>query len=76
VLKAILQNGAIVPLEALPPNWKEGTILHVENPNPTELNIDEWAAKMNELCADSTAEDQRVMEEAIAQHRAASKPSC
>ena len=37
------------------------------------LDIDAWAASMNQLCADSPAEDEEVMRRAIEEHRQQAK---
>lgn len=73
MVKAILRNGAIVPLESLPSEWEDGAPLEVARANGAALEVDAWAKQMNELCADSTGEDEQSMQAAIAEHRRAAK---
>jgi hypothetical protein len=37
------------------------------------VDIDAWAREMNELCADSTPEDEEIMRQAIEEHREQAK---
>ena len=71
--KAVLRNGAIVPLEPLPTEWEEGAALEVERAATPTLDIAEWAQSMNQLCADSLAEEEEVMRSAIEDHRKQAK---
>jgi hypothetical protein len=71
--KAILQKGTIVPLEPLPPEWDEGTVLDVTNSEAGEMDIDAWAEMMNRLCADSRPDDEAALREVIEEQRRRSK---
>ncbi len=62
-----------MPLEPLPPKWEEGTALEVTHPEAPPLDIDAWANIMNQLCADSAAEDEGAMRRAIEEQRQQSK---
>ena len=73
MLKAILQKGVIVPLEPLPPEWEEGVTLEIAKSDAVDLDIDAWGKAMNQLCADSTAEDEEVMRRAVEEHRQQAK---
>jgi hypothetical protein len=73
MLKAVLRKGGIVPLEPLPPEWAEGTVLEVERETPVQLDIDAWAHTVSELCSDSTAEDEAAMRNTIEEHRRQAK---
>jgi hypothetical protein len=73
MLKAILREGVIVPLEPLPPEWEEGATLEVAKVDSRQLDIDAWAKSMNAMCADSARADEEVMRSAIAQHRQQAK---
>ena len=68
MLKAVLSKGVIVPLEPLPSDWKDGITLEVAKMENDAVDIDAWAKMMNELCADSSAEDEQRMLAAIAEH--------
>jgi hypothetical protein len=73
MLKAVVKNGAILPLEPLPADWNEGTGLEVEKAEPGSLDVDEWAKMMDRLCADSTAAEEARMQAAIDEHRRQAK---
>jgi hypothetical protein len=73
MLKAILRKGVIVPLEPLPPEWEEGAALEVAKAEAPPLDIDAWAQSMNQLCADSPAEDEETMRRAVEEHRQQAK---
>lgn len=75
MLKAILRQGAIVPLEPVPPDWAEGAQLEIDIAEAPSLtfDIDEWACTMETLCADSSANDEQVMRQAIERHREEAK---
>jgi hypothetical protein len=55
----------IIPLDPIPLNWREGSELRISNLDSLDIDIDEWAAEMNALCADSDPEDDRVVQETI-----------
>jgi hypothetical protein len=73
MLKAVLREGVIVPLEPLPPEWDEGAALEVARSDAPALDIDAWAESMNQLCADSAAEDEQAMRRAVEEHRRQAK---
>ncbi|HEV3255288.1 MAG TPA: hypothetical protein VG013_00280 [Gemmataceae bacterium] len=73
MLKAVLQQGVIVPLEPLPPEWEESAALQVAKSDALPLDIDAWAKSMDQLCADSPAEDEETMRRAIEEHRRQAK---
>jgi len=73
MLKATVSKGAIVPLEPIPPEWPEGAALEIELTEAPAIDIDAWAKMMNELCKDSTDDDESVMRRAIDEHRRRAK---
>jgi hypothetical protein len=73
MLKAVLRKGSIVLLEPLPPEWEEGAALEVAKSNAPPFDVDAWATSMNELCADSPAEEEEIMHHAIEEHRQQAK---
>jgi len=73
MLKAILQNGAIVPLEPLPPEWKDGTALEVAEAGNGAFDVDAWATLINRLCSDSATEEEERMQSVIDEHRRLAK---
>jgi hypothetical protein len=73
MVKAVLQSGAIVPLEPLPTEWEEGAALEVGISQGHPIDIDAWAAFMNQLCTDSTVADEEAMRRAIEEQRQRAK---
>jgi hypothetical protein len=73
MLKAVLREGVIIPLEPLPPEWEEGAALEVAKATAAQLDIDAWAKSMNQLCMDSAAGDEATMRNAIDEHRRQAK---
>ncbi len=78
-LKAVIQNGAIVPLEPLPPQWVEGQRVNVAEADEDELEpadaerlkreADEWFREMQEAAAKISSEDGDILMAAIAELR-------
>jgi hypothetical protein len=77
MLKATLRKGEIVLLEPVPSEWVEGTQLEIdvalEEQPALSLDIDEWTRTMDALCADSTADDEVLMQQGVEDHRAQAK---
>ena len=73
MLKAVLRQGVIVPLQPLPPEWGEGDPLEVAKAHAPPADIDAWAKSMNQLCADSSTNEEAVMRRAIEEHRQQAK---
>jgi hypothetical protein len=73
MLKAVLRQGVIVPLEPLPPEWEEGVALEVAKAHAEPVDIDAWAKSMTQLCEDSSRDDEEVMRRAIEEHRQQAK---
>ncbi len=75
--EAILRQGVLVPLGPLPANWKEGDVFNVASADQSaaepEVDGDKWAEMMNQLCADSSADDDKLMRQAIELHRQVAK---
>jgi hypothetical protein len=73
MLKAVLRNGAIIPLEPLPGEWKEGTTLEVIKAEDPDIDLVAWTVLMERLCEDSPAEEEERMQAAINEHRRQAK---
>jgi hypothetical protein len=73
MLKAVLRQGAIIPTEALPPEWEDGAVLEVTMSQAPPLDIDNWTELMNQLCADSEADDEKAMRDSIEEQRQQAK---
>lgn len=72
-MEAVLRQGMIVPLGPLPAEWKDGVLLNVAIADEASIDADAWARSMDELCAESSEDDQEVMRQAIEQHRQQAK---
>jgi hypothetical protein len=73
MLKAVLRQGVITPIEPLPPEWEERAVLDIARTDAAPRDIDAWASTMNQLCADSSLEDEEAMRRAINEHRQQAK---
>jgi hypothetical protein len=73
MLKAILRQGVIVPLEPVPREWEDGAALEVIKAHVPPADIVAWAESMNQLCADSSIDDEETMRGAIEEHRRQAK---
>jgi hypothetical protein len=73
MLKAVLRQGVIVPLEPLPREWEDGDALEVAKAYVPTADIDSWAKSMQLLCADSSSNDEATMHRAIEEHRQQAK---
>jgi hypothetical protein len=76
MLKAVVSQGEIRPLEPLPPDWQEGQALRVEkadgDADDTPQGIDRDFAILAALCASSEPSDEEQIEQALqAAHRQA-----
>ena len=58
-IKAVLRQGVIQPVEPLPPDWREGQELVVEEPKPETANeeINQWARDLDAAAAQIPAEE-------------------
>lgn len=76
MIRAIVRDGVIQPLEPLPADWDEGREVYVdavENPE-SEEELQQWLRDMNELTSQlDDPEEWRRFDEAIAEARAADK---
>jgi len=73
MLKAIIQKGAIVPLEPLPPEWRDGFEVSVEprsangTVEPTLAQIDQIYAELDRMCSSGDAADFEKFQAALDQ---------
>ena len=65
--RAILRNGAILPLEPLPSNWTDGQELSVESAphDNEEQDFERWMSELNALIAENDPADLERVEESI-----------
>ena len=71
MIRAVVRNGVIQPLEPLPASWNDGRLVVVDEMEPGALEmgaVDPWARDMNELTADlNDAEEWQGIEAALAE---------
>jgi hypothetical protein len=67
--KAVLKNGAIIPLEPLPANWVEGQELRVEataeSNDEEDQDLDAWYQELQAMVAQNDPADFARVEQAI-----------
>ena len=73
MLKAVLRKGVIIPLEPLPKEWDDGAALEVAKAETPPGDMYAWASSMNQVCADSSPNDEETMRRAIEEHRRQAK---
>lgn len=58
MLKAVVHHGRIVPLEPLPPDWRDGTQVNVEPAETSgdlKIEVEEWFHDMEKAVAEIDA---------------------
>jgi len=76
MVKAVVNNGEIRPLEPLPADWQEGQRLRVEKAEdgePTLEQIDHDFAVLARLCEASEIEEEEKLERALHEARRQAK---
>ncbi len=66
--RAVLKNGQICPLDALPPEWPEGQELRVEACPPDDeesVDLDEWYRELNELVSTTDPKEWERVEQTL-----------
>lgn len=69
MIRAVLQNGKIEPIDELPQHWREGQELIVDSGEPSDnpADIQHWYDKLLALSAQIPNEDHERMASAIAE---------
>jgi hypothetical protein len=76
MLKAVVRDGEIRPLEPLPEDWPEGQPLRVEKAEDGEIaldDIDHDFAVLAKLCESSLPEEENQLEERLLEARRQAK---
>ena len=75
MIKAVLKNGSIQPLDPIPSEWVDGQELVVEDSAsvPTERELLEWDQEIEALARQAPPDEHQRVLEAIAEHDAESK---
>lgn len=71
MIKAIVKNGAIQPLDVLPENWAEGQELFVES--FADHPVGSWVREVEEAMSGVSDEDHALLREAVSEHRLKAK---
>ena len=71
-MEAVLRQGHIELIGPLPREWVEGIRLRVD-PLEEDCDIDAWHEEMEQLCADSSKDDEAIMMQTIETHRREAK---
>ena len=75
MIRAVLENGVIRPVEPLPPEWRDGQELVVDAdvvPDPTD--VDRWAKEFEAACRAIPDEDHERLMRALEEVERLSKP--
>jgi hypothetical protein len=58
-IKAVLRHGVIQPIEPLPPDWRDGQELVVDEPKPDAAGeeINQWARDLDDATAQIPTEE-------------------
>ncbi len=76
MVKAIMSDGEIRPIEPLPTDWREGQPLRIEKADDGDMpleEIDRDFAELAKLCADSESANEDQLERALHEARHQSK---
>jgi hypothetical protein len=68
MVKAVVQNGVIVPRDPLPLDWPEGTEVEVGKccePLENSDDLDRWFAELETLAAQGDPDDDRRLEQVL-----------
>jgi len=71
MIRAVVRNGTIQPLEPLPADWSDGREVVVQDGPATSGDspeaIDQWYQELEALCAHGDLEDDERLREALTQ---------
>jgi hypothetical protein len=69
MIRAVVKNGTIQPLEPIPPEWSEGREVVVQETATldTRESIDRWYQELEALCAAADPEDDQRLRVALAE---------
>jgi hypothetical protein len=76
MIKAVLKRGKIEPMQPIPEEWRDGMMLSIEaetEDRSSPEQIDRDFALLEILCQDSDPEDERMMEQALAEAKRLAK---
>jgi hypothetical protein len=78
MVRAVINQGEVRPLEPLPADWREGQPLLIEKADDSEMPVDEIDrdfAVLADLCSESEALDEDQLQRALHEaHRQSKEP--
>lgn len=70
MIKAVLKNGVVQPLDPFPDNWREGQTLIIEAATDvSETDAPDWVAEVKEAMKHIPPEDHDKLMAAVDEHR-------
>lgn len=75
MIRAVVSQGEIRPLEPLPQDWEEGQFLRIEKAEEDEdpASIDQDFACLEQLCRDNIPEEEQELDRFLAEMRREAK---
>ena len=75
MIKAVVKNGTIHPLEPMPPDWSDGREVIVEEfePSGRPEQIDDWFQDLEAAATKMDPEDERRLDDAVTEVRRQAK---
>jgi hypothetical protein len=75
MIRAVVRDGTIQPLEPMPPDWRDGREVVVTEAEPSErrAEIDQWFRELEASAAELDPEDDQRLTEAVVQIRQQAK---
>jgi hypothetical protein len=69
MIRAIVRNGSIEPIEPIPPEWPDGKEVVVQetpdNSHEAPESLDRWYQELNALCVAGDADDDERLKTAL-----------
>ena len=76
MVRAVVKDGEIQPLEPLPADWQEGQRLRIDKADDGEMTVEEIDrdfALLEKLCETSQPEDEELLEQRLLEARRQAK---
>jgi phytoene dehydrogenase-like protein len=74
MIRAVVKNGTIHPLEAIPSEWSEGCEVVVDvEPRSRPAEIDRWYEELQAAAADIDPDDDERLQDAVSEVRKQAK---
>ena len=65
MIRAVLKNGMIQPLDPPPATWQDGRELRVEEAGPSSEDVDTWYRDLEAIVAQLDPKDHALLEAAL-----------